>query len=314
MKGLVHHIYSLSPQVKLILGTRTIRSNSVCLYIFHVFKFLSSYVIPPFMALIAAYLYYYADSTPIIVDTESNATNSTEWHIDPVGAGNWAGDGIRTLISVPLQFLATTIDRIFHLSEVMNTVQSTGSRLFYTPFVAIGVYILTHLLLQCFLNVQMLMSKQWALWSYQDLFLKETAEAIERSVTSILRPQLIYTMEQYLVNSSNSKELVPQSRITLEHVYHTYKDDVDLLRETMLEQAFTYIRSIPLAEHLVQGRISEQYLKGLRMLIRHADEELSTILFQLNQEINRFPSEVGNRVATTGRVAFHQLARLTNLY
>ena len=313
IKGLIQYIYEQSPQVKLILGTRTIQANSVCLYLFHIFKFLSNYVLPPIAALIAAYLYYYSES-PILVPDAPIAMNTTdtEWHLDPVEAGTWTANGIRTFLSVPLQFLTTTIDRTFHVSEAVSAVQSTGTRLFYTPFVGIGVYIITHLLLHCFLNVQMLLSKQWALWNYQDLFLKETEQAIERAIIGIAKPQLIYLFEQYLTNSSKSTELVPYHRKSLEHLYHTYKDDVDLLRLTILEQISMQIRAIPLAELLVLGRISETYLKGIHMLIRHADEELSSVLFQLNQDINKFPSDVRQQMAATGSAAYHRIAQIAN--
>jgi len=301
VKGLIQHIYLQSPQVKFILGSRTIRANSVCLYIFHVFKFLSNYVIPPVAAVLAAYFYYYSEAAPVFVPEvvdmdDTNTTNTTdtdaEWNIDPVAAGTWTGNSLRTLLSVPLQFIAATVDRTLHMSEAVDSVQITTSRLFYTPLVGIGIYIMTHLLLQCFLNVQMLFSKQWILWNYQDLFLKETEQAIERSVTDMVKPQLIYALEQYLVNSSESKELVVSNRKSLEHIYHTYKDDVELLRLTLLEQACIAIRTVPLAQHLVNGQISEQYLKGIHMLIRHADEDLSVIMFQLNQEISRFPTDL----------------------
>ena len=316
IKGLIQHIYSQSPQVKLILGTRNIRANSLCIYIFHVFKFLSNYVLPPIAALMAAYLYYYSEVPQVVLEEAEDVTNTTEtdssWTIDPVEAGSWTGNGIRSFISVPFQFVTATIDRTFHVSEAMSSVHTTGTRLFYTPFVGIGVYIITHLLLHCFLNVQILLSKQWTLWNYQDLFLKETEQAIERAVVGIAKPQLIYFFEQYLTNSSKSTELVPYNRKTLEHIYHTYKDDVDLLRLTILERIFAQIRAISLGELLMYGRVSDTYLKGIHMLIRHADEELSTILFQLNQDINKFPQDVRQQLYATGSVAYQQMAQIAN--
>uniref|UniRef100_A0A6C0K5Q6 Uncharacterized protein n=1 Tax=viral metagenome TaxID=1070528 RepID=A0A6C0K5Q6_9ZZZZ len=306
-KALVQQIYSMSPQVKLILGTRSIRTNSACLYLFYIVKFLSNYVIPPLAAFLAAYFYYFSD-VPIQQQesvTETSTLNTTDtWTLDPVAAGTWTGNGIRTFLSVPLQFLGSTLDRTLHLSEVVDSVQITGSRLFYTPFVGLTTYILTHLALQCILNLQMLLSKQWALWNYQDLFLKETSEAIERSVTGYLKPNLIYTFEQYLIHSSKVGNLQDQ---ILEHLLYTYRDDLDLLRETILEQLANAIRAIPLAEHLVQGKIGDQYLKGIHVLIRHADEDLSALLLQLNQEIHRFPGDMR-------QMAGRQFSCLRNLY
>ena len=306
MKGLVQHIYGQSPQVKLILGTRNIRANSVCLYCYHIFKFLSNYVLPPVAALVAAYLYYYSELPEFIPEElEPTNTTATSWSVE---AGTWTGNGLRTFLSVPIEFMTTTIDRTLHISEAMSSIHTTGTRLFYTPFVGIGVYIITHLLLHCFLNVQMLLSKQWALWNYQDLFLKETEQAVERAIIGIAKPQLIYFFEQYLTNSSNSTELVPLNRKTLEQIYHTYKDDVNLLRLTVLERICTQIRSISLGELLALGQISETYLKGIHMLIRHADEELSALLFQLNQDINKFPADVRQ----TSSIAYQQMAQIAN--
>jgi hypothetical protein len=301
-RALVQQIYSSSPQVKLILGTRTVRSNYACLYLFYIFKFLCNYVIPPLAAFLAAYVYYFSEVPEPIPMTPPSFANTTDtWALDPVAAGTWTGNGLRTLLSVPFQFLATTLDRTLHVTEAVDSVHVTGSRLFYTPFVALTAYSLTYLTLQCLLNLQMLLSKQWTLWSYQDLFLKETSEAIERSVTGYLKPQLLYTFEQYLINSSES-----QSQI-LEPLLYTYRDDWDLLREMIMERLVNTIRLIPLAEHLVQGKISEQYVKGIHVLIRHADEDLSALLLQLNQEIHRFPGEVR-------QMAGRQFSCLRNLY
>jgi len=298
-KALVQQIYHTSPQVKLILGTRSIRANSICLYFFYIFKFLSHYVIPPLAAFLAAYLYYFSESMTPQIPVHSMNTTAT-WALE---AGTWTGNNIRTLLSVPFQFLATTLDRTLHVTEAVDSVQITGSRLFYTPFVALTTYSLTYLGLQCILNLQMLLSKQWTLWNYQDLFLKETSEAIERSVTGYLKPQLIYTFEQYLVHSSENQN----QNQSLEHLLYTYKDDLDLLRETLMERLLSAIRAIPLAEHLVQGKISEQYVKGIHVLIRHADDDLSALLFQLNQEIHQFPGNMR-------QMAHQQLTYLRNLY
>ena len=297
-RALVQQIYSSSPQVKLILGTRSIRSNYACLYLFYIFKFLSNYVIPPLAAFLAAYIYYFAEVSTQAIPVSTPVNTTGAWAL---AAGTWTGNGLRTLLSVPFQFLSTALDRTLHVTEAVDSVHVTGSRLFYTPFVALTAYSLTYLTLQCLLNLQMLLSKQWTLWNYQDLFLKETSEAVERSVTGYLKSHLIYTFEQYLINSSES-----QSQF-LEPLLHTYRDDLDLLRETLMERLLHAIRLIPLAEHLVQGKISEQYVKGIHVLIRHADEDLSALLLQLNQEIHRFPGEVR-------QMAGRQLSCLRNLY
>jgi hypothetical protein len=311
VKALTQQVYKLSPQVKLILGTRNIRATSIWIYLLHIFQFLSDYVIPPLLAFFAAYTYYFAEVPAYTVQyspvNATNATNSSSWNIDPVAAGTWMGGSIRTLLSVPLQFITTTVDRTFHVSEAATSVHTTGSRLFYTPFVGIGVYVITHLVLKCILNMHRLLSKQWTLWNYQDLFLKETEQAIERAITDTMKPYLIHAFEQYLINSSESDSLVVQDRNTLLHIYQTFRDDIDLLRESIFEQVMITLRTKTFSELLVQGRINKEYMKGIHMLIRYADEELSSIMFQLNQDIHRIPSHIQQQLVNTGTTALNTI-------
>jgi len=313
VRALVQQIYTLSPQVKLILGTRNIRATSIWIYLVHIVRFLSDYVIPPLLAFFAAYTYYFAEApaytvySPINITNTANTSTTSAWNLDPVAAGTWMGTGLRTLLSVPLQFITTTVDRALHMSEAATSIHTTGSRLFYTPFVGIGVYVITHPVLKCILNMHMLLSKQWTLWNYQDLFLKETEQAIERAITETLKPHLIHAFEQYLINSSESDALVVQDRNTLLHIYHTFCDDIDLLRESIFEQVINPLRTKTFSELLVQGRINKEYMKGIHMLIRYADEELSTVMFHLNQEIHRIPSHVQQQLTNTGTTALNTI-------
>jgi hypothetical protein len=134
-----------------------------------------------------------------------------------------------------------------------------------------------------------LMSTQLALWAYQGLFLKETEEAIERAVTSIVRPYLVSYYEQLLFQSSDSQQVEPASRNALKSLYLTYNNDMELLRETLHERADEYVRTIPFAEILVQGRLSKPYMTALYALIRDSSDELSSTLFELNQQLLHLP-------------------------
>jgi hypothetical protein len=131
-----------------------------------------------------------------------------------------------------------------------------------------------------------LMTAQWALWKAQGLFLKETEDAIERAVVSLVRPYLFGYYELLLFQTQSTPTPL------LQNVYQTYANDLELLKETTYERAMAHIKTVPFAELLVLGNISKRYLEGIRLLIRHSDEQLSGILFQLNQEISRVPDTV----------------------
>jgi hypothetical protein len=140
-------------------------------------------------------------------------------------------------------------------------------------------------------------SAQWTLWAYQNLFLKETEEAIERAITGLVRPFLVKYYERLLFDSSESQLVKHKSKASLESLYLTYNNDMELMRDTLYEHAFETIRKITFAEMLVLGNVSKQYLEGIRVLIRHSDEELSSIMFQLNQELSRIPLNLQRQIS-----------------
>jgi len=261
----------------------------MCIYLFHIVKYLSEYILPAVFSFGAAYFYYTTETpssyAPTFNYTEPILENSTNWFPTVAEAGSLLGDLVHTTLSVPITFFASTIDRTLHLKEGLTVVQSNSQKLFWTPMIAIGVYILSFVLLKCLLNMQHLVSAQWALWTYQSLFLKETEEAIERAVTGIIRPYLVTQYEQYLFQSSDSQQVDSTSRNLLKSLYLTYNNDMELLRETLHERADQYIRSIPFAEILVLGRLSKRYMAALYALIRDSNEHLSSTLFELNQQL-----------------------------
>jgi len=288
VRSLVRYIYHQSSEVKAIQANQQIKASSMCLYLFHIFKYLSEYILPALFSFLSAYLYYTTDIPPSYIPTYNYTEpvlNTTNWFPTVAEAGSLLGDLVHTTLSVPVTFFASTLDRTLHLKESLDVVQSNSQKLFYTPMIAIGVYIGSFVLLKCFLNMQHLLSTQLALWAYQGLFLKETEEAIERAVTSIVRPYLVSYYEQLLFQSSESQQIDPASRNALKSLYLTYNNDMELLRETLHERADEYIRSIPFAEMLVLGRLSKQYMAALYALIRDSSEHLSSTLFELNQQL-----------------------------
>ena len=289
VRSLVRYVYEQSPEVKAIRASQEIRASSVCVYVLQVFKFLSEYILPALFSFLSAYLYY-TSTEPFTFVPEFNQTtvsNGTDsWFPSASEAGAWLGDTVHATLSVPVSFLANTLDRTLHLQEGASLIQTNSQKLFYTPVIAVGVYIGSFVCLKCLLNMNSLWTAQWALWKAQGLFLKETEDAIERAVVGLVRPYLVGYYEQLLFQTQ-----LGQSSL-LQGLCQTYANDLELLKETTYERATAYIKTIPFAELLVLGNISKRYLEGIHLLIRHSDEQLSTILFQLNQEISRIPVSV----------------------
>jgi hypothetical protein len=296
LKQLVRYVYQQSNEVKAIQTQQQIRPSSLCLYISHVFKFLSEYVLPILMALTAAYLYY--STAPIVIASPPpslppptdvitvNATDS-QWYSVAQGAGTFVGDFARNLLSVPVGFAASTMDRVLHVQESMDFFQTHGYRFIYACVLGFSVYFLTLLLFKFLLNIQNLVSKQWTLWLAQYIFLKETEETIERAVTGIVRPFLIKSYEELLCQTSKGPT---KTRAFVKSMYLAYNNDLTMLREALFERAETYIKAIPFSELLARCQVSNQYLSGLYRLIRDSDQQLSMLLFDLNHELARIPA------------------------
>jgi hypothetical protein len=153
------------------------------------------------------------------------------------------------------------------------------------------VYLLTLLGFKLLLNIQHLVAKQWTLWSAQQLFLQETEETVERAITSIVRPFLIKSYEQLLCQTSEGEPMNQKTRAFVKSMYLAYNNDLNMLRESLFERAETHVKAIPFSELLNQGQISKQYLSGLYQLIRDSDQQLSMLLFDLNHELARIPTE-----------------------
>ena len=79
-----------------------------------------------------------------------------------------------------------------------------------------------------------------------------------------------------------------------------YGTNLALIQHNSLERLTINIKSISFYALLKQGGLSPQYMKGIYMLIKHADEELGQIMFQLTQELNQIPTQV---VITSRHVA-----------
>jgi hypothetical protein len=258
VKELVNYTCSQSSEFKTITNSRRLRPSPLCTYLLQVFRFLADYVIPVTVAL-AVSAYYYTSLEPLappaVVEKEETPSEHEDTWVDSAAvAGDWTGETIRYALSIPLSFVTSTIDGGFHISRGLHSLRQSAESIVYTPLLFVGVYCATLVLIRFLLNLYTLFSAERTLWNYQELILQETAQVVERAVTSLLRPELLRA-----------------------------GDNNPLLLETLV----TRIKAKPLPELLVLGHVSTQYTNGLHMLIRHADEELSTAMFRLTNELHK---------------------------
>ena len=254
VKELVNYTCSQSSEFKTITNSRRLRPSPLCTYLLQVFRFLADYVIPVTVALAVSVYYYTSLEPPAVVEEETPSEHEDTWVDSAAVAGDWTGETIRYALSIPLSFVTSTIDGSLHISRGLHSLRQNAESIVYTPLLFVGVYCVTLVLIRFFLNLYTLFSAERTLWNYQELILQETAQVVERAVTSLLRPELL-----------RAGAAIP------------------LLLETLV----TRIKAKPLPELLVLGHVSSQYTNGLHMLIRHADEELSTAMFRLTNELHK---------------------------
>ena len=206
------------------------------------------------------------------------------------GAGTFIGDFARNLLSVPMEFATSTVDRALHVQESLDFFQMYGYRCINAVLLGFSVYLLSLLVFRLLLNIQTLVFKQWILWNAQLLFLKETEETIERAITGIVRPFLIKSYEQFLCQTSENPSMKQKTKAFIKSMYLAYNNDLTMLREALFERAEAYIKTLSFSELLTQGQVSKQYLNGLNRLIKNSDRQLSMLLYDLNDELARIPA------------------------
>jgi len=262
VKELVNYTCSQSSEVKTILNSRRIRTSPCCLYMLEVVRFLADYILPLVVALYSAFTYY--SSTQQQQEPETNRTETVEeedtWVDGAAFAGGWFGETIRYAISVPVSFLVSTIDGGLHVSQGIDYLKQRTELIVYTPLLFVAVYIVTLVSIRFLLNLYTICSAERALWNYQELVLQETRQVVERAITNIMRPAL-------LAKGKGQGQ------------------DQDL--SLCLEHISSAIKGRPLPELLALGNVSTPYTDSLRMLIRHADEDLSTAMFRFTNELHK---------------------------
>jgi hypothetical protein len=130
-------------------------------------------------------------------------------------------------------------------------------------------YFATFLILRFLLNLQTIWSTEQKLWNYQELILQETHQVIERAITKIIQPCVLFYSQS------------PRGRLTLH------------------ESLSVHIKRLPFYWLLRHGSVSPQYMKGIYNLIKSADDELSEIMFHMVEEMNRVPGQLTNGVRRT---------------
>ncbi len=310
VKEIVQYASSQSVELKAIRHSRRIRPHACLLYVSYVFQFLSDYVFPVAFAATASYVYYQwtpplvsedVPSSTVLKQPESvNGTTSSGWFdwIPSSGeAGDWLGSTLRTVVSVPVTFVAHTIDRGLHVQEVGTYLHSSGSKLVLLPILFLGVYIFTKVLCRLLIHIQSLCASHQRLWALQEMMLTETEEALERAVTGMLRPALLTLYETLLLPSPTSSQIVSAEQQSVLVLADRYRGNVSMMRTNLLDRLSTEIKRIPFPELVKRGGLTQSYANAMRHLIRHADDELSGLLFSFHEEIHSAPARLRHQVA-----------------
>lgn len=284
IKELVRYASSLSVEMKAIHHSRRIRTHPFLQYLFSVFQFLSDMVFPVVFATVASYLYY--EWKPAEVRLPPRNETSVEW--TPQSAGEWLGSSLRSVIAIPVRFIAGTVDRGLHVEEAVDYMRTTGSKIFLLPLLFLAVYIGTKILGRLVIHIQTICSAHSRVWALQELLLKETEEALERAIVGIMQPTLVSEYEKLIGREdATARTITTRSEA---HALSFYQENPSMLHQRVLERASTHVKELPFAELLRRGHLSALYAKTIHALIRHADEELSTTMFTFHEEIHRIPA------------------------
>ena len=321
IKELVNYFSNQSVELKAIRHSRGMKPNIVIEYLFHIFNFMSEYVFPMVFALLACYVYYFSipvnipnpplfpPSSPPSSNPETNSWY--DWIPSSAEAGQWIGTNIRTVLSIPVSFVANVIDRGIHVQEIVETVQASGSKVVLTPILFIAVYALTKIVCRVIIHLRTLCVAQRRVWDIQEIIIQETSEALERGVTCIVRPLLIKQYEELMcLPPQTSTKLVKVNTTTA--MIQSYEGNLPLLRMNIFELLTTNVKRLSFAEVLKRGGLSQTYNQAIHNLIRHADDELSNTMFNFHEEINKVPEFIQSRVMEFGKSTVQGVGKVAN--
>jgi hypothetical protein len=322
IKELVNYFSNQSVELKAIRHSRRMKPNIILEYLFYIFNFLSEYVFPMAFAVLASYVYYFSAPktnitvAPPVFSTPPPETSSWyDWIPSSAEAGQWLGTNIRTVFSIPVSFVANAVDRGIHVQEIVETIQSSGSKLVLTPILFVLVYVLTKIVCRIIIHLRTLCVAQRRVWDIQEIIIQETDEALERGVTSIVRPVLIKQYEELMclppsLQGQTSTKLVKANTTTA--MIQSYEGNFPLLRMNIFETLTTNIKRMSFAEVLKRGGLSQTYNQAIHSLIRHADDELSNTMFQFHEEINKVPDAIQSRVMEFGKTTLEGVGKVAN--
>ena len=265
IKTLTNYVCSQSAEMNAIKHSRRIRSSRFCVYMFHVLQFLATYVAPVTVAAATGYMYYTTDFSSIEpIDIPTMPTNFTFYDYIPSAAqsGVWLGSTVQWIVAKPFSFVGNTLNSALNLTYIWD-------KALYTPIIMAATYFATLITLRFLLNLQTIWSTEQKLWNYQELILQETHQVIERAITKIVQPCVLFYSQS------------PRGRLTLH------------------ESLSVHIKRLPFYWLLRHGSVSPQYMKGIYMLIKSADDELSEIMFHMVEEMNRVPERLTNGMRRT---------------
>lgn len=318
IRELVNYFSNQSVELKAIRHSRSMKPNIIIEYLFYIFNFLSEYVFPMVFAVLACYVYYY--SIPININIPeppsfpppNPETNSWyDWIPSSAEAGQWFGTNIRTVLSIPVSFVANVVDRGIHVQEIVETVQASGSKVVLTPILFIAVYVLTKIVCRVLIHLRTLCVAQRRVWDIQQIIILETSEALERGVTSIVRPLLIKQYEELMcLPPQSSTKLVKANTTTV--MIQSYEGNFPLLRMNIFELLTSNVKRLSFAEVLKRGGLSQTYNQAIHNLIRHADDELSNTMFNFHEEINKVPEAIQSRVMEFGKSTLQGVGKVAN--
>jgi hypothetical protein len=197
--------------------------------------------------------------------------------------------------SVPISFVAHTIDRGLHVQEVGEYLQSSGSKIVLLPLLFLAVYLFTKVVCRLLIHVQTLCASHQRLWTLQELLLTETEEALERAVAGMMKPTLLTVYETLLLPAPPSTQLVPAEQAALLQLATNYQTNLPMMRTNLLDRLATQIKQIPFPDLVRRGGLSPSYTNVMRQLIRHADEDLSATLFSFHEEIHSAPARLAHQ-------------------
>lgn len=310
VKELVRYFLSLSVEVKAIEQSRRVRVHPCFQYFFAILRFLSEFVFPVVFAVAASYAYYHQSSDEAAEIPNSAPSPPIEKGRDWVAAaaaiataaGRRLGTTVRSIVTVPVTFVAHAVDRGLHLEEAATYVQTTGVKMLLLPVLFLSVYFLTKLLARLASHIYAMCAAHRRVWTLQQILLSETEEALERAIGGLLKPTMRTCYEQMLgvqrVTRSAGKQ--GQGALVLREsvgtLVTTYTGSPTLLRDSILDRLSADIKAIPFAELVRIGQLSPTYAKTIHALIRHADEELSSTMFAFHEELSRLPDTVSSRL------------------